>query len=105
MTESKKDAYNSAAFMTVAKFADLYKIPHTKEEEKKILMKSAAYLYKMSKMVKNPSGKSVRAVTHNARSHNSYSMYKINPLAHEIFMQEYEKQKKIFAKNSKGEEK
>jgi len=102
MPESEKERYDASNFQTIAKFR---KLNNLNKGETEALVKTAARLYRMKKMVKRPSGKYVPWVIINAGSHNTLSKHKINLMITKEFLAEYEKDKAIKTKKAKGAEK
>lgn len=99
MTENKNTKYDASNFQTIAKFRDLNNID---KSETDALVETAARLFRLKKMTKNPSGKSVPYVILNTGSHNKQSRHKINLMITKEFLVEYEKDKAIKAKKAKG---
>lgn len=100
MTETKKEIFTKADFLTPIKFSKKYTIPS------KLVMLAASVLYKKNTQAKTKSGNLTPVIVRNRSSHNgTSSQYLIHPAFHSIVLKEIETQKRIEAKKAKGAEK
>lgn len=102
MPESKKEAYNRAAFKTIKQFKTMYNIGKADDQ---VVSDAVHAIYKRNTKVNNPTGKPIPVVSRKSRSHNGDSAFLICPMGHDIILEEIEKHKKLAAKKAKGAEK
>ena len=95
MPETKKAAYDRAAFKTIKQFKTMHKID---KSDDKVVSDSVQAIFKRNTMVKNPAGNPIPVVSRNAKSHNGDCAYLICPMGHDIILKEIEKRKKLSEK-------